>query len=49
VARRAGDAETAAFAERILAQDRTAAQRLEGMFDEAVTLALEAQGVRLSR
>jgi ferritin-like metal-binding protein YciE len=45
VAQRAGDRETAAMAERILAQERTAAERIEGMFDEAVTIALEAQGV----
>lgn len=45
VARRAGDDSTVDVAERILAQERTAAERLEGMFDEAVTLSLRAVGV----
>jgi len=48
VARRAHDEETAAMAERILAQERTAAERIEGMFDEAVTVALQAVGVESS-
>jgi ferritin-like metal-binding protein YciE len=45
VAQRANDGETAIMAERILEQERTAAARIEGMFDEAVTAALEAVGV----
>jgi ferritin-like metal-binding protein YciE len=49
VARRAGDEATAAMAERILEQERTAARRIEGMFDLAVTAALEAVGVAPSR
>ena len=45
VALRAGDDATATTAERILEQERTAARRIEGMFDAAVTAALEAVGV----
>jgi ferritin-like metal-binding protein YciE len=45
VAHRAGDEATAAMAGRILEQERTAARRIEGMFDEAVTAALDAVGV----
>jgi len=45
VAQAAGDQETVQMAERILAQERTAAERLNGMFDEAVTAALFAQEV----
>jgi len=45
VARRAGDEETVKIAERILVEERTAAERIEGMFDEAVTAALDALGV----
>jgi ferritin-like metal-binding protein YciE len=45
VAQRADDGETAHMAERILADERTAARRIEGMFDEAVTAALQAVGV----
>jgi len=45
VARRANDEQTATAAERILAQERAAASRIEGMFDEAVRAALEAVGV----
>ena len=45
VARRANDEETAAIADRILVQERTAARRIEGMFDEAVAAALDAVGV----
>jgi hypothetical protein len=33
------------MADQILAQERGAAQRIEGMFDEAVRVALEAVGV----
>src|ERR1041384_2246192 len=43
VAERAGDEETAALVERILAQDREAADRIAGAVDEALTAALEAQ------
>ena len=49
VALRAADETTAAMADRILDQERTAAQRIEGMFDAAVTAALEAVGVAPSR
>jgi len=40
VARRADDAETAQLAERILAEERAAAERLAGLFDQAVDAAL---------
>ena len=49
VARRANDEETATIADRILVQERTAARRIEGMFDEAVTAALDAVGVAPAR
>jgi ferritin-like metal-binding protein YciE len=49
VARRAGDEPTAIMAERILEQERTAAMRLEGMFDDALTASLEAVGVAPAR
>jgi len=45
VAHRANDEETATIADRILVQERTAARRIEGMFDEAVAAALDAVGV----
>jgi len=45
VAELASDPETASTAERILAQERAAAARLEGRFDEAVTVALAAHGI----
>ena len=45
VARRAGDEETAALAGRILAQEREAAERIAGAFDEALSASLEAVGV----
>jgi ferritin-like metal-binding protein YciE len=45
VADRAGDQATVQMADRILAQERNAAERLGGMFDEAVTAALAAQEV----
>jgi ferritin-like metal-binding protein YciE len=45
VARRAGDADTEAAVERILAEERTAAQRLESRFDLAIDAALRVQGV----
>jgi ferritin-like metal-binding protein YciE len=45
VAERAGDDETARVAERILAQEREAADRIAGAFDEAVHASLEAQEV----
>jgi ferritin-like metal-binding protein YciE len=49
VALRAKDTETAGMAERILDQERTAAKRIEGMFDEAVRASLEAVGVASTR
>src|SRR3954447_23292853 len=42
VAERAGEHETVALAERILAQEREAADRIAGAFDEAVTASLQA-------
>jgi ferritin-like metal-binding protein YciE len=45
VAQRAGDEETVAVVERILAQEREAADRIAGAFDEALTASLESQGV----
>jgi ferritin-like metal-binding protein YciE len=45
VAARAGDGETVQAVERILAQEREAAQRIAGAFDEASAAALESQGV----
>ncbi len=44
-ARRAGDEETAAVAERILGEERTAAERVAGTWDAATDAALSAQGV----
>jgi hypothetical protein len=35
-----------AVVERILAQEREAAERIAGAFDEALTASLEGQGVR---
>ena len=49
VARRAGDETTASIADRILDEERTAARRIEGMFDAAVTAALDALGVAPAR
>ena len=46
VAERAGDDETAALAERILAQEREAAERIAGAFDQALTASLEEVGAR---
>jgi ferritin-like metal-binding protein YciE len=45
VAVRAGDSETQALAERILAQERAAAERLHGLFDQAVEAGLSEQGL----
>jgi ferritin-like metal-binding protein YciE len=45
VAERAGDDETAQVVDGILAQEREAADRIAGAFDEAVTASLEAQEV----
>jgi ferritin-like metal-binding protein YciE len=45
VAERAGDEETAEVVERILAQEREAADRIAGAFDEAANAALASQGV----
>ena len=41
----AGDQETAALADRILQEERTAAERISSLFDEAVDVSLAAQGV----
>jgi ferritin-like metal-binding protein YciE len=46
VARTAGDEETASMAERILAEERTAAERIASMWDEAVRASLAAQEVQ---
>jgi ferritin-like metal-binding protein YciE len=46
VAERAGDEDTAHAAGRILAQERAAAEKLAGVFDEAVNASLASQGVR---
>src|SRR5919204_1594410 len=46
VAERAGDEATAALVERILAQEREAADRIASAFDEAVTASLEEQEVK---
>jgi ferritin-like metal-binding protein YciE len=45
VARRADDADTAALAQRILAEERSAAERIEAGFDAAAAAALAEQGV----
>jgi ferritin-like metal-binding protein YciE len=44
-ARRAGDDPTAALAQRILGEERAAAERVAGTWDAAVDAALSAQGV----
>ena len=49
VAQRANDEATATMAERILEQERTAAARIDGMFDEALSATLEAVGVTNGR
>lgn len=46
VAARAGDADTVTAVEGILTEERAAARRLAGTFDEAVTAALAEQGAR---
>src|SRR5919204_4428614 len=46
VARKAGDEETVRVVERILTQEREAADRIAGAFDEAVEAPLEAQEVK---
>jgi len=46
VAARAGDEQTAQVCNRILAQERQAAERVAGMFPEAVEASLAAQGFR---
>jgi ferritin-like metal-binding protein YciE len=46
VAERAGDEETVRLAMRIIGQEREAAERIAGAFDEALTASLEAVGVR---
>ena len=45
VAARGGDAETVHAVERILEQERVAARRIAGAFDEAAAAALESQGI----
>lgn len=45
VAARARDVDTDALAERILTQERAAAERIEGVFDEAAQASLAAQNV----
>jgi ferritin-like metal-binding protein YciE len=45
VAQRAGDQETVAAAQRILAEERAAAEKLAAHFDRAVEASLQAQGV----
>jgi ferritin-like metal-binding protein YciE len=45
VAQEAGDEETAAAAERILGQERAAADKLAASFDRAVEASLQAQGI----
>jgi ferritin-like metal-binding protein YciE len=49
VAERAGDAETAATARAISAQERAAAKQLESLFDEAVAASLQEVGVAGAR
>jgi ferritin-like metal-binding protein YciE len=44
-ARRAGDEQTAALAERILDEERVAAEKVAGTWDEAAEVALREQGV----
>ena len=46
VAEKAGDTETQSLAERLLAQEREAAERIYGAFDRAVEASLEAVGAR---
>lgn len=48
VARRAGDTDTEAVAERILNEERTAAEKLQALFDVAVDAALRDQEVTVS-
>src|SRR3954454_20280564 len=45
VARRAGDTETVTVVDRILAEERTAAQKLAGLWDHTAERSLEQQGV----
>jgi ferritin-like metal-binding protein YciE len=45
VAERAGDTTTAGLAERIIAEERTAADKIAAHFDEAAAAALASQGV----
>jgi ferritin-like metal-binding protein YciE len=45
VAERAGDYDTARLVDGIIAQERQAAERIAGAFDEALTASLEHQGV----
>lgn len=45
VARRAGDPETEQLAERILAEERAAAEKLRSLFEQALSASLQEQGV----
>jgi ferritin-like metal-binding protein YciE len=45
VALRAGDADTGTVAERILAQERTAGERIQSLFEPALDASLQEQGV----
>jgi ferritin-like metal-binding protein YciE len=49
VAHRAGDAETVRVTDRILAQERAAADKLYSLFDPALTAVLDPQGVEAVR
>ena len=46
MAEKAGDTETQSLAERLLQQEREAAERIYGAFDRAVDASLEAVGVQ---
>jgi ferritin-like metal-binding protein YciE len=48
VADRAADPETVQLAERILAQEHAAAERIRSLFDEALDATLQAQGIAVS-
>ena len=46
MAERAGDEETGRVVDRILVQEREAAERIAGAFDEALTASLEHAGIQ---
>jgi ferritin-like metal-binding protein YciE len=46
VAKRAGDTDTVAAAETILAEERAAAKKIAGSFDQAAKVALQEQGIQ---